>query len=64
MEALSHVDVPEAAIAPAIDGALDPVWSTSSSVQTIKQVSGSNGAIGTFHLLWKGQTLYVLRAGR
>jgi endo-1,4-beta-xylanase len=59
VEPLSHVDVPEAALAPVIDGALDPVWSTSSSVQTIKQVSGSNGAIGTFHLLWKGQTLYV-----
>ncbi|MGC4174157.1 endo-1,4-beta-xylanase [Demequina sp.] len=59
VEALSHTDVPEAAVAPAIDGTLDPVWSTSSSVQTLKQVSGTDGAIGTFHLLWKGQTLYV-----
>lgn len=60
VEALSHTDVPEASVTPVIDGTLDPVWNTSSSVQTLKQVSGSNGAIGTFHLLWKGQTLYVL----
>jgi endo-1,4-beta-xylanase len=59
VEALSHTDVPEAAIAPTIDGELDPVWGTANSVETTKQVSGSNGAVGTFHLLWKGQTLYV-----
>jgi endo-1,4-beta-xylanase len=59
VEPLSHVDVPEAAIAPVIDGNLDDVWSTSAAVQTVKQVSGVDGAIGTFHLLWKGQTLYV-----
>ena len=59
VEALSSADVPEAAIAPVIDGTLDPVWSTSNSVQATKTVSGSNGALGTFHLLWKGQTLYV-----
>jgi len=59
VEPLSHTDIPQAAIAPAIDGTKDDVWSTSTSVQTLKQVSGANGAIGTFHLLWKGQTLYV-----
>ena len=59
VEPLSHTDIPEAAIAPVIDGALDDVWSTSNSVETLKQVNGSDGAIGTFHLLWKGETLYV-----
>ncbi|MCR6713228.1 MAG: endo-1,4-beta-xylanase [Demequina sp.] len=59
VEPLSHVDVPEAPVVPVIDGTLDAAWSTSSSVQTLKEISGSNGAIGTFHLLWKGQTLYV-----
>ncbi len=59
VESLSHVNIPEAALAPTIDGNLDPVWSTSSDVQTLKQVSGTDGAIGTFHLLWKGQTLYL-----
>jgi endo-1,4-beta-xylanase len=59
VEALSHTAIPEAAITPVVDGAMDPVWSTSSQVETLKQVSGANGAIGTFHLLWKGQTLYV-----
>ena len=59
VEELSHVNVPEAAIAPVIDGTLDDVWSTSSQIQTLKEISGTNGAIGTFHLLWKDQTLYV-----
>ena len=59
VEPLSHTYVPEAAIVPQIDGTKDDVWSTASAVETLKQVSGSNGAIGTFNLLWKGQTLYV-----
>ena len=60
VEPLSYVEIPEAATAPAIDGAVDAGWSSSASVTTAKQISGTGGASATVHTLWKGNTLYVL----
>ncbi|WP_426592459.1 endo-1,4-beta-xylanase [Cellulomonas sp. McL0617] len=60
VEPLSFVEIPEAATAPTIDGAVDAGWTSSASVTTAKQVSGTGGASATVHTLWKGNTLYVL----
>lgn len=59
VEALSTVKIPQASSVPVIDGIKDAVWSEATNVKTLKQVSGTNGAIGTFHLLWKGSNLYI-----
>lgn len=59
VEPLSFTQVPEASAVPTIDGVKDAVWDDADVITTDKQVSGSGTAVGTFHLLWKGSTLYV-----
>jgi len=61
VEPLSTTTVPEASVAPTIDGAKDPVWNEASSVTTSKLIQGSDtGTSAKVYQLWKGQYLYVL----
>ncbi|AYG02535.1 endo-1,4-beta-xylanase [Gryllotalpicola protaetiae] len=61
VEPLSFTTVPEASVAPAIDGTKDDVWSQASSVTTSKLISGSaDGAKARVYQLWKDDYLYVL----
>jgi len=59
VEELSYTEVPETEDAPVIDGDKESLWSSASSVETLKEVSGTGGAIGTFYTLWKDSTLYI-----
>lgn len=60
VEPLSSVAVPEARVAPEIDGVADGVWAGAPSVTTGTQVSGTGGASADVRTLWRGSTLYVL----
>jgi endo-1,4-beta-xylanase len=61
VEPLSVTLVPEASVAPVIDGAKDDAWAQASSVVTGKKISGSaDGAKATVYQLWKDDYLYVL----
>ncbi|NNC11513.1 hypothetical protein HII28_06420 [Planctomonas sp. JC2975] len=61
VEPLSFTTIPEASVAPVIDGTKDPVWAEASSVTTSKLLSGSaDGARATVYQLWKDGYLYVL----
>ncbi|GAA4158346.1 endo-1,4-beta-xylanase [Gryllotalpicola daejeonensis] len=60
VEPLSFTTIPEASVAPSIDGTKDPVWSEASKVTTSKLISGSaDGAKATVSQLWKDDYLYV-----
>ncbi|WP_171013098.1 endo-1,4-beta-xylanase [Microbacterium sp. 2FI] len=60
VEPLSFLEVVEAPDAPAIDGAIDGLWSQANAVTTGKQVEGTSGASATVRTLWMENTLYVL----
>ncbi|WP_207457292.1 endo-1,4-beta-xylanase [Herbiconiux sp. SYSU D00978] len=61
VEPLSFTEVPEAAVAPAVDGTVDAAWAAATPVRTEKLVSGAaDGAVASVRTLWKGDTLYVL----
>jgi endo-1,4-beta-xylanase len=60
VEELSYLEVPEAAAAPVVDGAVDDVWGSANEVTTTKEVEGSGGAVATVRTLWRGNILYVL----
>lgn len=60
VESLSTVGVPQATGAPVIDGQADALWDDAAVVTSSKQVNGTGTAVGTFHLLWRDSTLYVL----
>ncbi|MBO0901337.1 endo-1,4-beta-xylanase [Cellulomonas sp. zg-ZUI22] len=60
VEPLSTVEVVEAAAAPVVDGDVDDVWASATSVSTGTQVEGTPGATATVRTLWRGSTLYVL----
>ncbi len=61
VEALTFTKVAPTTVAPTIDGVEDPgIWSLSNpAVQTLKQVTGTDTAIGSAKLLYKGNVLYV-----
>ncbi|WP_203655152.1 endo-1,4-beta-xylanase [Demequina activiva] len=59
VEELSYTEIPETADAPAIDGTKESLWDDADVITTDKEVTGSGGAIGTFHSLWKDNTLYL-----
>lgn len=59
VEELSFASIPEAGDAPVIDGERDAAWDGAAVLTTDKEVSGTGGAIGTFHTLWRDQTLYL-----
>ena len=61
VEPLSFVHIAPTDVAPTIDGVEDPgVWSLSNpEIQTLKQVTGTDTAIGSAKLLYKGNVLYV-----
>ncbi|MHA7985807.1 endo-1,4-beta-xylanase [Rathayibacter sp. CAU 1779] len=61
VEPLSFTTIPEASVAPIVDGTKDPVWAEASSVTTSKLISGSaDGATARVYQLWKDGYLYVL----
>jgi endo-1,4-beta-xylanase len=61
IEPVGHVDIPRAAVAPAIDGEIDEVWADAAVVTTEVRVEGSpDGAKGVVRLLWDADRLYVL----
>ncbi|MBT0995366.1 endo-1,4-beta-xylanase [Cellulomonas sp. DKR-3] len=60
VEPLSFLEIPQATVAPSIDGDVDGVWAGAGTAVTEKVTSGSDGARGTFRTLWRDQTLYVL----
>ncbi|MCL2544128.1 MAG: endo-1,4-beta-xylanase [Microbacteriaceae bacterium] len=61
VEPLSFTTIPEASVAPVIDGTKDPVWNEATTVETDKLISGSaTGAKATVYQLWKDDYLYVL----
>ena len=61
VEPLSFTTIPEASVAPTIDGKKDPIWDGASKVTTDKLISGSaDGAKATVYQLWKDNYLYVL----
>lgn len=59
VEELSYTEVPATVAAPQIDGTMEALWEGADEVTTDKEVSGSGGAVGTFHSLWKDNTLYL-----
>jgi endo-1,4-beta-xylanase len=61
VEPLSFTTIPEASVAPVIDGTKDAVWAAASTVTTNKLLSGSaDGAKAKVYQLWKDGYLYVL----
>lgn len=60
IEPLSTVDVPEAGVAPQIDGEVDAGWAASNPVTTGKQVTGTDGAGAEVRTLWQDDLLYIL----
>ena len=61
VEPLSFTTIPQASVAPVIDGTKDAVWGEASTVTTNKLISGSaDGAKATVYQLWKDDYLYVL----
>ena len=60
VEPLSSLDVVQAPAAPVIDGAVDAVWATASTVSTDKVIEGVDGAVAEVRTLWNGDVLYVL----
>jgi endo-1,4-beta-xylanase len=58
---VGHVDVPQAAVAPEIDGQIEAGWQDAATVRTDVRVEGSaDGAKADVRLLWDDQRLYVL----
>lgn len=59
-EPISYTEVPQAPVAPAVDGDVDAVWASGGSVRTAKETTGTGGAQADVSTLWKDGTLYVL----
>jgi endo-1,4-beta-xylanase len=57
---VGRIDAPEAAIAPIVDGVVDPMWAQARQISTTIPVIGSGGATATAKLLWDSGYLYVL----
>jgi len=60
IEALSYVEVAQTDVSPVIDAEVDAAWDQAASVQTTKQIDGSDGAYADVRTLWRDNTLYVL----
>jgi endo-1,4-beta-xylanase len=59
VEELSYVEIPQATATPVIDGTRDSVWDAAAEVSTTLQVTGADGAVGVFELLWENNMLYL-----
>src|SRR5690606_33971034 len=59
VEELSYVEIPQATATPVIDGTRDSVWDAAAEVSTTLQVTGADGAVGVFELLWEDNMLYL-----
>lgn len=61
LEPLSTLDVPEASVAPRIDGVADDAWAGAPVIRTSRTVEGaSDGATADVRTLWRGGSLFVL----
>jgi endo-1,4-beta-xylanase len=61
IDPVGHVDVPQTAAAPEIDGEIEAGWQDAAAVTTEVRVEGSaEGAKADVRLLWDEQRLYVL----
>src|SRR5690625_282970 len=52
--------IPEAEVAPEMDGDIDGVWNSAAEVSTAKEIDGTDGAQAQVRTLWRGETLFVL----
>ncbi|MFM9598232.1 sugar-binding protein, partial [Streptomyces scabiei] len=58
---LSTLDVPEASVAPTIDGVADDAWADAPVIRTSRTVEGAaDGATADVRTLWRGDSLFVL----
>ncbi len=60
VEPVSVLQVPAAATAPVIDGAVDDAWDGVPAVTTDLQIEGTGGAQATVRVLWHTDSIHVL----